>query len=731
MMRRRGSDIPEAVARYGEAPGDEERRMLRLVLKIFLVGFMVLLIRLAQLHLSPHHELTASEKLHFGEIILREPRGDIFDRNGMPLATTRKVPSLWVDPRLIKEPETTISQLSEWLNISPDEIRDKIDPLDAQNRARKFAWVDRWREDLDPGLLAEVEERKHTAVYVQYEPLRHYPQRETAAHLLGFVNRHGEAGDGLELRFNQYLHSTPGRKVARKDASRRLLESQTHVYVAPEGGDHVQLTIDTVIQHRLEQELDKRMEEVRAPRAMGIVMDPHTGAILALASRPAFDPNRYDEYDAAARTNRALVEVFEPGSAFKIVPAAAALEHGLITPQTIIDTEGGSFNPYGHRISDFHRFPRPEPFSKCFEQSSNVAIIKVAALLGEERMVDWVERFGFGRRTSRDFAMESPGIMRRPGSAHWSRLSMGSLPMGQEISVTMPQLARAFAVIANGGYLVEPYYVERAVSRFGEVTYQHAPEGRERVLSEQAARTMRNLCQQVVDKGTGRYAIMPEYTAGGKTGTAQIALPGGGGYSRDLYTAVFAGFAPATDPKLVSVIVVQEPGIRERWGGYVSGPVFKTVIRDALIRLNVPPDKELPEPAKLARAAAAPKALAPPAAADLKLIRADADTVVTRITVEEMESSMEALIEPLDGRQLLSRVTPDENKLGELPDLHGMSKREALSTLAELEVAWDVRGAGWVSQQDPPPGTPLSKVALCALEFSQEREEDREQTASL
>ena len=271
------------------------------------------------------------------------------------------------------------------------------------------------------------------------------------------------------------------------------------------------------------------------------------------------------------RKNRALLDMFEPGSAFKIVTASAALEHGLIVPETLIDCEGGAFNPYGHRIRDFHKLG-VEPFSKCFEESSNIAIIKVGAMLGKERLETWIRRFGFGDRTSPDFQFESPGMF-RPLS-EWSGLSMGALPMGQEIAVTIPQMARAFAVIANGGFLVEPYFVEQAATRDGRVTYRHEAPPPTRILSERTAATMRDLSYQVVRYGTGAPASIPEYRVGGKTGTAQMARKDGRGYDPDRYTTVFAGFAPVGNPRLVAIIVVQEPMIRLHYGGYVCGPVF-------------------------------------------------------------------------------------------------------------------------------------------------------------
>lgn len=721
----------EREAKFGQAPQEQHRKRLHFLLVAFVVLFTGIMLRLAQLQLNPRLELTEEEKMHFGQIILREPRGEIFDRNGLVLATNRDVPSLWVDPRAVSNRLETAMLLSTRLHLPEAEVLEKLEPLDKDGAVRKFVWLKRWIMDQPEEQLTELEELTDGAVQLQYEPLRTYPQGDTAAHLLGFVNRNGDASEGVELAFNKYLESIPGKKLARFDGRRRVLESQVMEFEEPKGGDLLQLTLDTSIQHSLEKALDQRMVECKAPRAMGILLDPYSGAILALACRPAFDPNHYDEYPPELRKNRALVDAFEPGSCFKIVTASAGLEHALITPNTIIDTHGGVWNPYGHTIKDFHKFQTPEPFYKCFEESSNIAMIKVGALLGEERLENWIHRFGFGAPTSHDFSLESRGIFRSRDK--WSRLTMGSLPMGQEIMVTTLQLAKAYAVIANGGYAIEPYYVERAVSRYGEVTYQHEMKEKTRILSPEVARTMQQLCHQVVLHGTGEEASIPEYSVGGKTGTAQMALPGHRGYDPDRYTTVFAGFAPVSDPRLVAVIVVQEPMIRLHYGGPVCGPVFKEVVRNALVRLKVAPDQTPPAEKKknspsgntnglslLAKLGPLPDTAedaAPVAGPTLPAVPSDADTIVERLTPEEMDASMEAMLEPLDGMQLLT-VAAANNKQGELPDLMGLSKREALAKLSEMGIPWDAQGVGWVVSQEPPAGTPLMNISLCALQFA-------------
>lgn len=732
MLQRRKGAAKDAAARYGEFPNEVQRGRMRTMSRVVVVAFLVIALRLLQLHVTPGYELTEEERTHIGSIPLHEPRGDIVDRNGITLATDRKVPSVWADPRYVLDPEGVAVLIAKHLNMPYDKAYAKVTQRDSKGDFLKFVWVKRWVTDVSDEALREIEEASDGAVTVQYEPLRFYPQRDMAAHLIGFCNRDGEAGEGVELFYDKFLRSTPGKYTARKDGHRRMLGSLTLAYEEPEGGDDVVLTIDAKVQHSLEEALDLRLTETNAQRAMGVVMDPHTGAIVAMACRPAYDPNEYDTTDPALRKNRAIVDVFEPGSAFKIVAAAAALEHDLIKPTTMINCENGGFNPYGHYIKDFHKLG-VEPFTHCFAESSNVAIIKVAAMLGPERLDQWIQRFGFGRPAGGDFRGESRGIY-RPYAKGWSKLSMGSLPMGQEIAVTMLQLTRSFAVIANGGFMVEPHFVDRVVSKEGEVLYEHTPRDHERILSPSTCATMKELCAGVVTDGTGEKAQILEYRVGGKTGTAQMAREGGGGYDPNRYTTVFCGFAPVSNPRLVATIVVQEPTIKLRYGGYVCGPVFQQVVRDALIRMEVPEDPVLDEDGVplLAKLQQAGKSTDARATLDEARFVEDADLVQQQVVQAEAANTPlgtlalsgaapgTKAVKPGKGGQAAAAVVPAgpiATPEGTLPDFRGMTKREVQEALLRLNIPWDTQGAGWVVEQDPPPGWPLDDVQRCALKF--------------
>lgn len=676
---------------------------MRFLLWGLLTAFLCVSFKLALVHTSPDSRLSSEEEKHIGEIELRAPRGEIYDRSGTLLATDRRVASLWADPREVIDPEMMAVYLGEKLHVDPQELRDQLARRDEKGAVRKFAWLKRRLTDEEVELLKNLEPVLSRGLNLQYEYIRYYPEGDLAAHTIGYANREGVGCEGVELSFDKYLRCVPGKMKSRVDAKRRILQSLTLEYVEQTGADDITLTLDSAIQRKLEQQLDKALVDSQAPSGMGIVMDPRTGAILAMARRPSYDPNVYWEYDPKEHSNPSIEYVFEPGSAFKIVTASAALEHGLVTPETMINCENGAFNPYGHRIKDFHKLGTV-PFTTCFAESSNIATIKVAALLGPERLESWVKRFGFGQPTSPDLPKESWGIVHSRKS--WSKLTMGAIPIGQEISVTMPQLARAFCAIANGGFLVEAYLVESASDRDGNVIYRHEAKGAERVMSDQTASTMRDLCHQVVLHGTGKPADIPEYRVCGKTGTAQIARPKelGGGFYPDKYTTIFAGFAPASDPRLCAVIVVQEPAIRLHYGGSVCGPVFKEVVREALTRMDCPLDPVVEE----GDVEPAPKEE-----------ENDADTMVARLETNLRAIALTAAAaDPLDALALCPLDGSQPQNVPTIGNLSGMTKRQAKAYLDTLGIPWDYQGAGRVIIQQPPAGTPLSDITKCSLVFS-------------
>ncbi len=658
-------------------------------------------IKLILVHTDPGSQLTAEESAHIGEVELRVPRGDILDREGGLFAKDHCLWSLWADPRVMTDSQMTAITLAPQFGLDDGELAARLTKRDENDKQRKFVWVKRWLTEQDIKTYESLDPMLQYGLALKKEWVRYYPEGELAAHIVGFVNREGNGCDGVEMSYDKLLRCTSGKQRSRVDANRNILGSLTIEYTGPEGGDAVHLTIDKTIQRTLEQALDKGMVESKAPQAMGIVVDVKTGAILAMATRPAYDLNNHGNVGGANFRNRAAEFAFEPGSSFKIVTASGALEEGLLNTETRIFCENGSFNPYGHTIRDFHRLG-VEPFSNCFAESSNIAMIKVGAMLGPERMEQWIQRFGFGTRACIDLPIESKGIFH--ARTKWSRLTMGSLPMGQEIAVTIPQLARAFCVIANGGYLRNLYYVDRVVARDGTVSYEHQHEEPTRILSDATAKTMKELCHLVVLHGTGKPASIPEYRVGGKTGTAQIASPTSRGFLPGKFTAIFAGFAPIADPKLCAVIVVQEPDIKLHFGGSVCGPIFKNVVRDALIRMNVPPDPVNENPG----------------AHDATPDADDEDTLVAR----ETDGATPVITQPLDDLALVAARSVTSEGEPALPSFAGMTKLQAKALIDQIGIRWDPRGAGRVIEQDPPAGASLRDVSLCRLTFSSEAPEE-------
>jgi cell division protein FtsI/penicillin-binding protein 2 len=673
----------------------KHRRRIWFLMFLFVLPYGAVAARLVMFQVDPNLHFNDEELFHIREVFIDRPRGQIFDTRGRVLATNREVPSLSANPSAVKDPATLAQWLAPRLGETVSTLYERLARTGADGEPKKFVWLKRRMTEEESARLGDLRQAPDAeALALQDEPIRSYPEGPLAAHVLGFANREGVGSEGIEARYDSYLRSNPGRRVSRTDRQRNMMGFRTLEFEPPSGGDDVYLTLDSAIQFRLEQELDRAIKDNNAKRAMGILMDPKTGAVLALATRPAFDPNEYMNVDPALRRNGAVIDMFEPGSSFKIVTAAAALESGLISPGDPIDCMGGRFNPYGHTIRDTHALG-VVPFSRCFAVSSNIAMIKVAALLGPERLESWIHRFGFGEATTLGVPGEEKGML--ASRARWSRLTMGSLPMGQEVAVTLTQLARAFSVIANGGLRVEPYLVDEVRSAEGALRWKRPTVTPERVLSEQTAATMRDLCYGVVasKEATGHAAAIPEYRVGGKTGTAQIAMPGGGGYYPDRYTAIFAGFAPVSNPRITCVIVVQEPMQRSHFGGFVAGPVFAKVVGEALVRLHVPLD---PDPSAL-RKGGAPM-----------------DETANRLELALLEPS-EANAR-LDGLELLKSGKDDIFTGPRLPSFIGLTKREAKELAVSLGIAWDPQGAGRVVSQDPPAGTRLDEVRQCTLVFT-------------
>ena len=509
---------------------------------------------------------------------LSSKRGVIYDRAGRELAMSIQVDSAFVVPSEAPDLANTISLITR---ITKDDPRVVL----ADCSAHKFCWVAR---KADAEVIDRIRALNLQGIHFQKEPKRFYPKRELAAQVLGYVGTDDQGLSGLERQFNQQLQGKPGKLMISVDARKRWFAS---VEKEPESGNSVVLTIDQNIQYIAERELERGMEETHAIAGTAIVENPRTGEILALTNRPTFNPNIRKEITNDALKNRAVSDVYEPGSTFKTVTISAGLEEKITRPEEMFDCQMGSIVINGMRIRD----SRPHGMlsvADILAESSDVGAIKVALRLGDERLYKYIRAFGFGQQTGIELPSETRGLT-KPVS-RWSKVSIGAISMGQEIGISAVQLAAMISTIANDGVRVPPRIVA------GTIVPQNAPqtvafqpvEGT-RVVSSLTAAQMRQMLQGVVLHGTGRKAILEGYSSAGKTGTGQKVDPATGAYSKTKYVASFAGFAPINDPQIVAVVILDSPvGLHQ--GGQVSAPVFQRITQQVLEYLHVPHDVQLP-----------------------------------------------------------------------------------------------------------------------------------------
>lgn len=511
---------------------------------------------------------------------LTPARGTIYDARGRELAVSVQVDSAFVDPGQVRDPDAVARELASVLGADAAKLR-KL--LDAEG---EFVWIAR---QLDPPVAEELRRRALEGVHFAEESKRYYPMRELAAQVLGFVGTDDDGLAGLELEYEDVVAGRKGERTVLLDARLDTVVAPHLAVSAAEPGRDLHLTLDATIQHIVERELARAVEEHGAKQGTAVFLDPATGAVLAMATYPGFDPNEFGRVHPSRWRNRAITDVYEPGSTFKVITAAAALAAGLVAPEDPFECEMGGITLAGIRIRDHKPFGRLT-FAEVLEKSSNVGMIKTALLLGDQRLHETVTAFGFGRPTGVDLPGESPGILHP--LAQWRPLTKAYLSFGQGIAVTPLQLAAAVGAVANGGELLKPRLVA-ALGSGGDGELDHPqPPVAGQALDARSAATLRALLEGVVVHGTGKGAAVPGYRVAGKTGTAQKAVAGG--YSRSGYVPSFVGFAPVERPVLVGVVAVDEPAGWEYHGGQVAAPLFGAIARQVLLYMGVRPDREPP-----------------------------------------------------------------------------------------------------------------------------------------
>jgi len=518
--------------------------------------------------------LGIAKKQHNLFVELEPRRGTIYDTNLKPQAINIPADSLYASPDEIanKDKEMIIRKLSPILNLDYAYLKDRL------YRKKSFVWLAR---KISPQQSQDIKRLNIKGIDFVKESRRSYPNGYLASQIIGFAGLDNVGLEGIELYYDKYLKGESGWTIFLRDARQKKLDLYEKMVLPKDGYDLI-LTVDEVIQYIAERELDKVFRVYHARGASIVVMDPRTGAILALVNRPTFDLNEYKNVSRDQIRNRSVCDLFEPGSVFKIVTASAALQEQKVVEEDKFFCENGSYQVANHILHD-HQPHGWLTFREVIVQSSNIGTTKVAQILGPEIIYRYVKNFGFGSKAGVDLPGEITGMIKQP--RFWSKTSIGAVPIGQEVGVTALQLVSAISVIANSGRLMKPYIVEEIRDKSGETIKQFSPLMVRNAISISTAARVSKILTGVIENGTGKLAKMQNFTAAGKTGTAQKLEPNGT-YSHNKFIASFIGFAPAEDPVIAIAVVIDEPH-PYYFGGVVAAPVFKNVAQDVLSYLKM------------------------------------------------------------------------------------------------------------------------------------------------
>jgi cell division protein FtsI/penicillin-binding protein 2 len=546
-------------------------RRIRLLLAVLTLAFGGLLLRATWLQGVRAESLARlGQTQHREAVTLPASRGTLYDRTGVELGLGEGATTVYANPMQIVNPRAAAVAVERTLGLDANRVYPEL-----ADRTRGFVYVER---QADPAQAAALQRLKLSGFGFYPEERRSYPQGSVAAQVLGYVGIDGDGLAGLELQFDHQLAGHAGQETIVKDPSGRVIDVQQQRPERP--GRDVFLTLDHSIQANAEEVLRETVQKWHAKSASAVVLDPRTGAVLAMAVQPGYDANRYPSAPRDLQRNRTVTDTYEPGSTFKLITVAGALSERLVSPSTRFTL------PYSLKVAD-RVIHDAEPrgtvnysVAQILAHSSNIGAIELAEMLGRTRLSSWISRFGFGRATGIDFPGESPGIVLPPDK--WSGSTIGNVPIGQGIAVTPVQMAAAYAAIANRGVWSRPHLVDHVAGGGRPSLY------RRRLVSPRIASQLMLMLKDVVAEGTGQYAAMPGYQVAGKTGTAQKP-DSHGGYATGRYVASFVGIVPASRPRLVILVMVDEPQ-GAIWGGVVAAPAFQQIARFDLQYLEVPPD---------------------------------------------------------------------------------------------------------------------------------------------
>lgn len=634
------------------------KQRLYFIFSILLLMWGVLVARAAFVQIFPNERLAQLKKRQF-ETTLQIPsrRGVILDRNGRELAASIASYSLYADPKVLEDKNRTIKELNKILNIPIPHLKAKL-----KDRSRRFVWLKRQMSETDMQKIKKLDNR---GLAFFEEPKRIYPNGTLLAHTLGFVGTEGHGLEGLEMRWEKLLRGEMKQVIVQRDArGRPLISDGRALFETPDGSD-LELTIDSEMQFQLEKELQLAVDEQQADSAIGMILDAKTSEVLAIGSLPTFDLNNALQVSTNKRRHRVITDAFEPGSTFKTFVIAAAIDEGLIKPASRFYGEKGRMKVGDKWINEadaHHRFEWLTT-TEILAYSSNIGAAKIGFMLGDEKLRKHLTDYGFGQRAGLDIPGEARGILH---PLPWRPHLLSNISFGHGISVTPLQLVMSYAAVANGGVLKTPLLVKAVRNKM--LAEEEVFETKEirRVMSPTTAATMRMMLTAATsDKANGANARIPGFLVGGKTGTAQKVDFEKGGYVKGAYISSFAGMVPANDPRFVIYVAVDNPR-KAYYGSQVAAPVFSRLAQYAVRREGV----------------------APTLITERNMIKSPKRTPAALVT-----STAPVLVE--EG--------------SEVPDLYGLTLREALAKLYGQPIQVDIHGSGQIVRTVPPPGAPMGE----------------------
>ena len=657
------------------------RRRWLVVGIVALVWMAAVLARLSYLQLFCYGEYFARaqhQQRHVFEISPK--RGTIYDRKGRELAISIPMDSVFGDPVDIKDAPLVARLLSRALNIPPEEIETKI---------REARTPVRLAKKLSPEIVQRIDDMNLKGIFFQKENRRVYPQRESLAHALGYVDVDEKGIGGIEYAFDKQIRGKPGRMMVMADGKRRWYDRSE---AAADPGASVVLTVDETIQFIAEKELERGMADTRSLHGTVVIQDPNTGELLAMANFPAFDPNDAGSYSDDVRMNRAVTAAYEPGSTFKVITMTGAIQNGVTDPDKMVDCQMGSILVAGRLIHDWHPFGILS-VRDVLAHSSDVGSIKVALQLGAPRFYDTIRSFGIGQLTGIELPGENRGKLRPV--ENWNPSAIGSVAIGQEVSVTPVQIISAISAVANGGLLYRPRIVKEIQ---GGISSGPLPRpAPQQVTDATTAATIRGMMETVVLSGTGTLAQLTGYTAAGKSGTAQEIDPTTGRYSPNKYIASFVGFAPVNEPAVTILVVFDSPEGAHH-GGEIGGPVFKRIAEQVLAYLDVQHDIPVPSGLETAKNVVRSRAPDEDLSAGINKSRFDAAR-------EQPDNSSATPIAFSDGDAVI------------VPDLAGETVRGVTEDCSRLGLVPSLIGSGVALEQAPEAGTRVARGSRVTVRF--------------